>query len=151
MRGLHAGAAPASATAPSRSCNGIQRHLTQRNLRLEALHQIIEKGEGLDFGTQNVLGGLDEPDRIKDKLNGIVASAIEVEPQFISAIEAALHDHLQAVLLTDSSLADEIIGKLNSGKLGRAALVPCRIFSTRRRAPTASSCPTAPSPGRSTG
>ena len=102
--------------------HGIQRHLTQRDLRLETLHQIIEKGEGLDYGTQNVLGGLDEPERIKEKLNGIVASAIEVDPQFISAIEAALHDHLQAVLLTDSSLADEIISKLNSGKLGRAAI-----------------------------
>ena len=100
----------------------IQRHLTQRDLRLETLHQIIEKGEGLDYGTQNVLSGLDEPERIKEKLNGIVASAIEVEPQFISAIEAALHDHLQAVLLTDSSLAGEIIGKLNDGKLGRAAI-----------------------------
>jgi len=102
--------------------NEIQRHLTQRDLRLETLHQIIEKGEGLDYGTQNVLGGLDEPERIKEKLNGIVASAIEVEPQFISAIEAALHDHLQAVLLTDSSMAGEIIGKLTEGKLGRAAI-----------------------------
>ncbi|MCE9520108.1 MAG: chromosome segregation protein SMC, partial [Verrucomicrobia bacterium] len=102
--------------------NEIQRHLTQRNLRLETLHQIIEKGEGLDFGTQNVLGGFDEPERFKDKLNGIVASSIEVDPQFISAIEAALRDHLQAVLLTDSSLAEDIISKLNHGKLGRAAL-----------------------------
>ncbi|HEY2574151.1 MAG TPA: AAA family ATPase, partial [Verrucomicrobiaceae bacterium] len=100
----------------------IQRHLAQRDLRLAALHQIIEKGEGLDFGTQNVLRGLDEPDRFRDRLNGVVASAIEVDSQFIPAIEAALHDHLNAVLLTDTTLAEDIITKLTQGKLGRAAI-----------------------------
>ncbi len=104
--------------------NELQRQLTQRRSRLEALHHIIERGEGLDQGTQSVLLGLDNPEHYKAGLNGIVASAIEVDPTFISAIEAALHDDLQAVLLTDSSLAAEIIDKLSRGKLGRAALAP---------------------------
>ncbi len=104
--------------------NELQRQLTQRRSRLEALHHIIERGEGLEQGTQSVLLGLDNPDHFKAGLNGIVASAIEVDPTFISAIEAALHDDLQAVLLTDSTLAAEIIDKLSRGKLGRAALAP---------------------------
>lgn len=104
--------------------NELQRQLTQRRSRLEAHHHIMERGEGLEQGTQNVLLGLDNPEHFKAGLNGIVASSIEVEPTFISAIEAALHDDLQAVLLTDSTLAAEIIDKLSRGKLGRAALAP---------------------------
>ena len=104
--------------------NSTQRLLTQRRSRLEVLHQIIEKGEGLEQGTQNVLKGLDEPEKYKAGIGGLVASAIEVEPQFIPAIEAALRDHLQAVLLSDSSLAADAIAKLTEGRLGRAALAP---------------------------
>ena len=119
----------------------IQRQHTQRRSRLEVLNQILEKGEGLGQGTQKVLGGLDEPERIKAGLNGILASAIEVEPQFVSAIEAALSDHLQAVLLTDSVLGDEIIRKLTEQRLGKAALfapdlLPAHHGSERQFMPT---------------
>lgn len=102
----------------------FQRQLTQRRSRLEVLTQIMEKGEGLELGTQNLLKGLDEPDRIKAGLHGLVASHIEVEPQYITALEAALRDHLQAVLLSDSALSEEIIRKLTEGRLGRTALIP---------------------------
>ncbi|MEI6534494.1 MAG: chromosome segregation protein SMC, partial [Verrucomicrobiaceae bacterium] len=104
--------------------NELQRQLTQRRSRLEAHHHIMERGEGLEKGTQSVLLGLDDPERFKAGIHGIIASSIEVEPAFISAIEAALHDDLQAVLLTDASLATEIIDRLSRGKLGRAALAP---------------------------
>lgn len=104
--------------------NGLQRQLAQRKSRLEVLQQIIEKGEGLAQGTQNVLNGLGEPEKFKASVSGLVASAIEVEPQFIPAIEAALRDHLQAVLLTDSALANEMIAKLTANRLGKATLAP---------------------------
>lgn len=113
----------------SEEISNLQRQVTQRRSRLEVLHQILEKGEGLEQGTQNVLRGLDDPDRIKSGIRGLVASAIEVEPQFISAIEAALRDHLQAVLLSDSALADEVISKLTEQRLGRAALVPDHLVA----------------------
>ncbi|MFZ4766268.1 MAG: chromosome segregation SMC family protein, partial [Roseimicrobium sp.] len=101
-----------------------QRQLTQRRSRLEVLHQILEKGEGLELGTQNVLKGLDDPERIKGGIHGLLASSIEVEPQFLSAIEAALRDHLQAVLLSDTALAEEVIGKLTEQRLGRTTVIP---------------------------
>jgi chromosome segregation protein len=102
----------------------LQRQATQRRSRLEVLQQILEKGEGLELGTQNLLKGLDDPERIKGGIRGLVASGIEVEPQFISAIEAALRDHLQAVLLSHTALADEVITKLTEQRLGKAAVVP---------------------------
>ncbi|MDZ4289190.1 MAG: AAA family ATPase, partial [Prosthecobacter sp.] len=81
--------------------NELQRAVTQRRSRVEVLEQLLQKGEGLAEGTQQVLKGLDNPEVFATGVRGILASSIEVEPQFISAIEAALRDHLQAVLLTD--------------------------------------------------
>lgn len=113
----------------SEEISNLQRQATQRRSRLEVLHQILEKGEGLELGTQNIIKGLDDPDRIKAGIRGLVSSAIEVEPQYISAIEAALRDHLQAVLLSDTALADEVISKLTEQRLGRAAVVPEQLIA----------------------
>ena len=115
--------------AAGEEVNTLQRQLTQKRSRLEVLNQILEKGEGLEQGTQNVLKGLDDPERIKGGIRGLVASCIEVEPQYIPALESALRDHLQAVLLTDSSLSEEIISKLTEQRLGRAALIPQSFLS----------------------
>lgn len=110
--------------AAGEEANNLQRQLTQKRSRLEVLNQILEKGEGLEQGTQNVIKGLDDPERIKGGIRGLVASSIEVEPQYISALESALRDHLQAVLLTDAVLSEEIINKLTEQRLGKAALIP---------------------------
>lgn len=115
--------------AAGEEANNLQRQLTQKRSRLEVLNQILEKGEGLEQGTQNVIKGLDDPERIKGGIRGLVASSIEVEPQYISALESALRDHLQAVLLTDAALSEEIITKLTEQRLGKAALIPQTFLS----------------------
>ena len=106
----------------------LERQLAQRKSRLEVLNQILEKGEGLEKGTQAVLAGLDSPDRVKAGVVGLVSSAIEVAHQYVSALEVALKDHLQAVLLNGSILAQEIITKLREGRLGKTTLAPCNLI-----------------------
>jgi chromosome segregation protein len=114
--------------------NDLQRNVTQRRSRIEIIEQLLQKGEGLAEGTQQVLKGLDNPEVFSVGVRGILASSIEVEPQFIAAIEAALRDHLQAVLLTDSELASQILDRLANKQLGKAALIP-HDFVTMRPAP----------------
>ncbi|MDQ3198923.1 MAG: chromosome segregation protein SMC [Verrucomicrobiota bacterium] len=99
------------------------RALAERRSRLEILQQLNAEGEGLTAGSQAVLRGLDNPDRILPALTGALASLIEVEEEFIAAIEAALGRNLHAVVLTDGALANEIIGALTSQKLGQTALL----------------------------
>lgn len=117
--------------ALSEELNELQRSVTQRRSRVEVLEQLLLKGEGLAEGTQQVLKGLDNPDVFSVGIRGILSSSIEVDPQFISAIEAALRDHLQAVLLTDSELAAQILDRLSNKQLGKAALLP-QDFATQR-------------------
>ena len=96
--------------------------------------ELLQKGEGLAQGTQQVLRGLDNPEVYSTGVRGLLASAIEVEPRFIPAIEAALADHLQAVLLTESELASQIIEVLTGKKLGKATLI-ARDLGALRAAP----------------
>jgi chromosome segregation protein len=112
----------------------LQRAVTQRRSRIEILEQLLQKGEGLAEGTQQVLKGLDNPEVFSTGVRGLLASSIEVEPQFIAAIEAALRDHLQAVLLTNSELASQILDRLSNQQLGKASLLP-QDFVTLRALP----------------
>ncbi|HSI15335.1 MAG TPA: chromosome segregation protein SMC [Chthoniobacter sp.] len=99
-----------------------QRALAERDSKVEVLRNLIEGGEGLDEGTQAVLRGLDNPDFFKPAVAGALAQLIEVEPQYVRAVETALNGHLQAVVMKDAMVAESVIKTLTSQKLGRATL-----------------------------
>jgi len=106
-----------------KSLTEIERALAEKESRLEILHQLNEEGEGLAKGSQSVLKGLDNPSRIQPAVAGALVSNLDVDPEFISAIEAALGRNLQAIVLKDARLAPEIIAILKEKKIGQAALV----------------------------
>lgn len=99
------------------------RAIAERQSRLEILQQLNAEGEGLTEGSQAVLRGLDDPARILPALTGALASLIEVEEEFIPAIETALGRNLHAVVLQNGELATEIIATVSAKKLGQTALV----------------------------
>ena len=105
-----------------------ERRLAERESKLEVLRQLNEEGEGFTQGTQAVLRGLDNPDFFKSAIMGALASYIEVEPQFIPAIEAALGQNLQAIVVKDSMVGESIVKTLSSQKLGRASLALREFF-----------------------
>jgi chromosome segregation protein len=101
----------------------IERGQAEKESRLEVLRQLNEEGEGLGQGSQAVLKGLHDQSRIKPALAGALVANLDVEKNFIPAIEAALGRNLQAIVLKDAQLAPEIISALKEKKLGQAALV----------------------------
>lgn len=105
-----------------RELRETQRALAERDSKVEVLRNLIEGGEGLDEGTQAVLRGLDNPDFFKPAVAGALAQLIEVEPQYVRAVETALNGHLQAVVMKDAMVAESVIKTLTSQKLGRATL-----------------------------
>ena len=90
---------------------------------MEILEQLNAEGEGLAQGSQAVLRGLDQPDRILPAVPGALISLIDVEEEFILAIEAAFGRNLHAVILENQSLAVEIIAAVKGKKLGQTALI----------------------------
>ena len=98
--------------------------LAQRSARFDAVRQLVESGEGFEKGTQNVLKGLGNPDQFKPGIHGVLASFIEADNTCARAIEAALGNHLQAVLVQDQAMAEAIISRLTEKQLGVAAVLP---------------------------
>jgi chromosome segregation protein len=101
----------------------IERGHAEKESRLEILRQLNEEGEGLGQGSQAVLKGLHDQSRIKPALAGALVANLDVDQNFIAALEAALGRNLQAIVLKDAQLAPEIIAALKEKKLGQAALV----------------------------
>ena len=98
--------------------------LSRTTSRLDVLRQLVESGEGFEKGTQSVLKGLDEPTFFLNGVRGVLAGLIQVEKDYTIAVESALGDHLQAVLVTDSKYANAIIERLTDKQLGEAAIIP---------------------------
>jgi chromosome segregation protein len=99
------------------------RDLAERQSRLEILEQLNAEGEGLAQGSQAVLRGLDQPERVLPAVRGAFISLIDVEEEFIGAIEAALGRNLHSIILENQSLAVEIIAAVKEKKLGQTALI----------------------------
>ena len=101
----------------------LHRIFSEKSSRLEVLKQLVAEGEGFGKGAQAVLRGLDEPDLYKQAVRGSLAGFIEVEDPFVSAIEAALGQRLQAILVGDILMVEGMIESLKKGRLGQATLI----------------------------
>jgi chromosome segregation protein len=100
----------------------IERTIAEKQARLEVLRQMTEEGHGLEKGSQAVLKGLDDPERIRPVIAGALVASLNVAPEFVPALEAAFGRSLHAVILREANLAADIFQKLTGNKLGQAAL-----------------------------
>jgi chromosome segregation protein len=122
-----ASAAVQSATAEKaqvdRELADAQRTLSEKAGSLEVLRQLAAEGEGLNEGTQAVLRGLDNPTFFQPAIAGALTNHVTVEPEFVTAIEAALGQNLQAILMKDAMVAESVMKTLAAKKWGRATLL----------------------------
>ncbi len=92
------------------------RAIAEKESRLDVLRQLNEEGEGLAKGSQALLKGE------QFAFAGALAAQLEVAPELVPAIEAALGRNLHALVLREPARAVEIIEHLNTQQLGQAAL-----------------------------
>ena len=91
--------------------------------RLDVLEQLVAEGEGFAKGTQAVLKGLDDPNIFGDSMREPLYSFIETEDRFAGAIEAAMGNQLQTVVVAGLEVAEKVIEALKEGMLGKASLI----------------------------
>jgi chromosome segregation protein len=101
----------------------IHRTLAEKRSRLEVLHQLNEEGEGLAEGSQALLKGISNSEEVRQAIAGSLVAQLDVDPEFIRAVEAALGRSLHAIILKDSKVVSEIVEHLRKQKLGHAALL----------------------------
>lgn len=107
-----------------KAASDAHRAHSQKSSRLDVLKQLVESGEGLEKGTQAVLKGLNDPDLIKPGISGLLGAALKAPDEYAVAVESALSQYLQAIIVRDEDLADSIIDRLVDGKKGTAAILP---------------------------
>jgi chromosome segregation protein len=100
----------------------IDRLIAEKQARLEVLRQMTEEGEGLEKGSQAVLKGLNDPDRIKPAIAGALVASLNVDREYIPALETAFGRAMHAIVLNDTALAAEILRTLAENKSGQTAL-----------------------------
>ena len=61
----------------------MERAIAEKESRLEILQQLNEEGAGLAEGSQAVLKGLNDPERIRPALAGALVAGLEVEREFV--------------------------------------------------------------------
>jgi chromosome segregation protein len=99
-----------------------QRVFSEKEGRLDVLRGLIQSGEGFSAGTQSVLKGLDNPEFFLPAIQGVLAESMDVEPEYVAAVEAVLGVNLQAVVMKNSEAASHIVKTLRAQKGGRAVL-----------------------------
>ena len=99
-----------------------QRRLSERASRREVLCELEKSYEGYPEGAQAILRQVREASHTRptDAILGTLASLIEVEPRFSTAIEAGLGKRLEAIVVADFRTALQLIDDLKNGELGRA-------------------------------
>jgi len=100
--------------------------LETRQTRLEVQLEVVEQAEqsltGYAEGARFLLEAAREA-RIKGS-HGALSAVIDVPVEFETAIAAALGDYVDAILLKSDQEIEEALKLLESGKAGRAALIP---------------------------
>ncbi|HTN43169.1 MAG TPA: chromosome segregation protein SMC [Nitrospiria bacterium] len=107
---------------------GQREVLTLAQARLASL----KENEKAMMTTQaGILAWLSERPELRNRLHGIVADLLEVPKAFEPAIEAALGDQLQGLLIDDHATIKEIVQSLKSVQLGRGVFLPRTPRQTR--------------------
>jgi chromosome segregation protein len=115
----------------------LERTIAEKQARLEVLRQMTEEGHGLEKGSQAVLKGLDDPERLRPAIAGALVARLNVDSEFVPALEAALGRNMHAVVLRDADFAAQIFEQLNAQKLGQAALAIAGLSATPDQAASA--------------
>jgi chromosome segregation protein len=103
---------------------GHQRELEQRRSRLAALEGLRESGEGLSPGARAVLTTLRHELNLDHEVHGLAVDCVTVEPRLEQAIEAALGDHVETIVVESAQTARILAAKLTEMELGRARFLP---------------------------
>src|SRR5947209_1221539 len=94
----------------------VERTIAEKESKLEILRQLNEEGEGLAKGSQAILK------EFRPAIGGALVAALNVERDYIPALEAALGRNMHAVVLENGERATEILQHVANNKLGQAAL-----------------------------
>ncbi len=112
-----------NALARFEELSGLHKMNAEKVSRLDVLEQLVAEGEGFAKGTQAVLKGFEDSDLLEGTERKPLYAFLETEDLFAGAIEAALGNQLQTVVIDGLEVAERVIEALKEGMLGKASLI----------------------------
>jgi chromosome segregation protein len=118
--------------------------------RHAALKKMDENYEWYKEGVRAIMRGLNSQDPNQTGIHGLVADVIEAVPSYEDAIEAALGETLQYVIVRDQEGGVAAIDYLHAQSAGRGGFIPIKglrpIMDTKTAVPVRASLPDSLSP-----
>jgi len=97
--------------------------------RLTFLEDIKAKYEGFSLGVKSVLKEVEKGSPVSEGVVGVLADLIEPFQGYDRAVEAALGELAQAVIVKNKETSKRLIKFLDDGSLGRAVFIPVEGLS----------------------
>jgi len=104
----------------------LREELSDRRSRLNSLEELQRHYEGFDRGVRAVMLRAGEDAR-KSGIFGLVADVLTVNPRFERAVEAALGERLQHVLVESRRVGVELLDFLREAGEGRSTFLPVDV------------------------
>ena len=109
------------------SRNRLRANIEADQARVALLQKLREGFEGYSKGVRAL--AVDSP--FSNRIQGVVADMVDVEPEYVTAIEAALGRALECLIVSNTDDARWAIDFLRQGEHGAAAFLPLeRIITT---------------------
>lgn len=89
----------------------------------EILSNLNQAKEGLPEGVKSYLEIVKESSEVKGSFIGVLAEIIKVKPGYERAVETALGDELQSIILQDDEAATKAVGYLKNRQAGKASFI----------------------------
>ncbi|MBI5017092.1 MAG: chromosome segregation protein SMC [Deltaproteobacteria bacterium] len=109
----------------SRRAEAARKALHTDQSRLKGLEQIKESLEGYGAGVKAILQDAKRSGR--NGIHGVVADTISAPPQYESALEAALGERLQYVIVENSERGADAVRHLKAQRAGRSSFAPVSL------------------------
>lgn len=117
----------------SESIASFEKSLAGCASKLEILTNLTEKKEGLPEGVKAYLEMLNESKQAKNSFIGVLADIIKVKPGYERALESALGDELNSVVLKDEDAAVKAVDYLAGQQQGKASFIILERCSQHKR------------------
>ena len=105
----------------------VKAELQMKKSHLSTLREMHSKDEGLQDSVKFIMESED-----KANAHGLVFNILEVPEEFQKAIEVALMDNVQGLIVKDNNAVSKFIGLLKEKEKGRATFFPVEHISSKK-------------------
>lgn len=109
----------------------IQQDVTKVRSKYESLKEIQDSHDGFFYGVKEVLQARDQGLQSLQKVEGAIAELLEVDAKYETAIETALGNASQHLVVADEETGRSGIQYLKAKQLGRATFLPLDVIKPR--------------------